>query len=97
MATQSPEGHLLVEFAGEDKPAVLRKLMKEHCGAEGESGPARRVEGMEPCASNKLSGRCEGRVLNIMMSLKGETANRSAHRRIAAVPLAHLAAIHSGH
>ena len=85
----SPDAVLLVEFAGADKTALLRKL-KDLEAADGRPGPARlgRADARRDAAEGLWEVRKAG--LNIMMSLKGD-GKPVSFIEDCAVPLEHLA------
>ena len=84
-----PEAILLVEFAGEDKPALLNKL-KDLVALMGDLGLPGSVVEMEADAPQKNLWEVRKAGLNIMMSLKGD-GKPVSFIEDCAVPLAHLA------
>ncbi|MEO5672114.1 MAG: FAD-binding oxidoreductase, partial [Ramlibacter sp.] len=85
----SPDAVLLVEFSGDDRAALLRRLdaLVELMGDLGLPGSVVRMEGDAP-QKNLWEVRKAG--LNIMMSLKGD-GKPVSFIEDCAVPLAHLA------
>ncbi len=84
-----PEAILLVEFSGEDKPALVKKL-KELVALMGDIGQPGSVVEMEDEAPQKNLWEVRKAGLNIMMSLKGD-GKPVSFIEDCAVPLAHLA------
>jgi FAD/FMN-containing dehydrogenase/Fe-S oxidoreductase len=84
-----PEAILLVEFAGEDKPALVRKL-KDLGALMGDLGLPGSVVEMEADAPQKNLWEVRKAGLNIMMSLKGD-GKPVSFIEDCAVPLVHLA------
>ncbi len=84
-----PEAILLVEFAGEDRPALVRKL-KDLGALMGDLGLPGSVVEMEADAPQKNLWDVRKAGLNIMMSLKGDGTPVSFIEDCA-VPLAHRA------
>ena len=74
-----PEAILLVEFAGEDKPALVKKL-KDLVALMGDLGLPGSVVEMEADAPQKNLWEVRKAGLNIMMSLKGDGKARQLHR-----------------
>ena len=84
-----PEAILLVEFSGEDKPALVKKL-KDLVALMGDLGLPGSVVEMEVDAPQKNLWEVRKAGLNIMMSLKGD-GKPVSFIEDCAVPLAHLA------
>ncbi|HTC83004.1 MAG TPA: FAD-linked oxidase C-terminal domain-containing protein [Rhizomicrobium sp.] len=84
-----PEAILLVEFSGEDKPALSRKL-KDLVALMGDLGQPGSVVEMEDEAPQKNLWEVRKAGLNIMMSLKGD-GKPVSFIEDCAVPLEHLA------
>ena len=84
-----PEAILLVEFAGEDKPALVKKL-KDLAALMGDLGLPGSVVEMETDAPQKNLWEVRKAGLNIMMSLKGD-GKPVSFIEDCAVPLVHLA------
>ncbi|MBW8709479.1 MAG: FAD-binding protein [Alphaproteobacteria bacterium] len=84
-----PEAILLVEFAGDDKPALIKKL-KDLVALMGDLGLAGSVVEMEADAPQKNLWEVRKAGLNIMMSLKGD-GKPVSFIEDCAVPLVHLA------
>jgi len=84
-----PEAILLVEFSGDDKPALVRKL-KDLVALMGDLGQPGSVVEMEDEAPQKNLWEVRKAGLNIMMSLKGD-GKPVSFIEDCAVPLEHLA------
>ena len=84
-----PEAILLVEFAGDDKPALVKKL-KDLVALMGDLGLPGSVVEMEADAPQKNLWEVRKAGLNIMMSLKGD-GKPVSFIEDCAVPLQHLA------
>jgi FAD/FMN-containing dehydrogenase/Fe-S oxidoreductase len=84
-----PEAILLVEFSGEDKPALVKKL-KDLVALMGDLGQPGSVVEMQDEAPQKNLWEVRKAGLNIMMSLKGD-GKPVSFIEDCAVPLAHLA------
>jgi len=84
-----PEAILLVEFSGDDRPALMRKL-KDLVTLMGDLGQPGSVVEMEDEAPQKNLWDVRKAGLNIMMSLKGD-GKPVSFIEDCAVPLAHLA------
>ncbi|HET7086709.1 MAG TPA: FAD-linked oxidase C-terminal domain-containing protein [Rhizomicrobium sp.] len=84
-----PEAILLVEFSGEDKPALVRKL-KDLVTLMGDLGQSGSVVEMQDEAPQKNLWEVRKAGLNIMMSLKGD-GKPVSFIEDCAVPLQHLA------
>jgi FAD/FMN-containing dehydrogenase/Fe-S oxidoreductase len=84
-----PQAILLVEFADEDKPALVRKL-KDLVALMGDLGLPGSVVEMESDAPQKNLWEVRKAGLNIMMSLKGD-GKPVSFIEDCAVPLVHLA------
>jgi len=84
-----PAAILLVEFSGDDKPALVKKL-KELVALMGDLGQPGSVVEMEDEAPQKNLWEVRKAGLNIMMSLKGD-GKPVSFIEDCAVPLAHLA------
>lgn len=84
-----PEAILLVEFSGEDKAALVRKL-KDLVALMGDSGQPGSVVEMQDEAPQKNLWEVRKAGLNIMMSLKGD-GKPVSFIEDCAVPLQHLA------
>ena len=84
-----PEAILLVEFSGEDKPALVRKL-KDLVALMGDLGLPGSVVEMQDEAPQKNLWEVRKAGLNIMMSLKGD-GKPVSFIEDCAVPLEHLA------
>ncbi len=85
-----PEAILLVEFSGDDKPALLTKL-RDLVALMGDLGMPDSVVEMSDDAPQKNLWEVRKAGLNIMMSLKGD-GKPVSFIEDCAVPLAHLAA-----
>ncbi|MBA2587319.1 MAG: FAD-binding protein [Alphaproteobacteria bacterium] len=84
-----PEAILLVEFAGEDKPALVKKL-KDLVALMGDLGLPGSVVELEADAPQKNLWDVRKAGLNIMMSLKGD-GKPVSFIEDCAVPMVHLA------
>jgi FAD/FMN-containing dehydrogenase/Fe-S oxidoreductase len=84
-----PQAILLVEFSGEDKPALVKKL-KDLVVLMGDLGKPGSVVEMEDEAPQKSLWEVRKAGLNIMMSLKGD-GKPVSFIEDCAVPLEHLA------
>ena len=84
-----PDAILLVEFSGDDKPALVRKL-KDLVALMGDLGLPGSVVEMQDDAPQKNLWEVRKAGLNIMMSLKGD-GKPVSFIEDCAVPLAHLA------
>src|SRR6185503_6615512 len=84
-----PAAILLVEFSGDDKPALVKKL-KELVALMGDLGQPGSVVEMEDEAPQKNLWEVRKAGLNLMMSLKGD-GKPVSFIEDCAVPLAHLA------
>ena len=84
-----PQAILLVEFSGEDKPSLVRKL-KDLVALMGDLGLPGTVVEMEDEAPQKNLWEVRKAGLNIMMSLKGD-GKPVSFIEDCAVPLEHLA------
>ena len=84
-----PDAILLVEFSGDDKPALVRKL-KDLVSLMGDLGLPRTVVEIEDDAPQKNLWEVRKAGLNIMMSLKGD-GKPVSFIEDCAVPLEHLA------
>jgi FAD/FMN-containing dehydrogenase/Fe-S oxidoreductase len=86
---KAPEAILLVEFSGEDKPALVKKL-KDLVALMGDLGQPGSVVEMQDEAAQKNLWEVRKAGLNIMMSLKGD-GKPVSFIEDCAVPLQYLA------